>query len=67
MINSDDTWSYEEEGVLQIPDREEPFRHTDRNTLRRTAYPTPNPLARITNADGSLGIGDLRSETGRFP
>jgi len=27
------TWSYEEEGVLQIPDRDERFSHIDRNTL----------------------------------
>jgi hypothetical protein len=59
-INPDDTWSYEEEGVLQIPDREEPFHHTDRNTLRRTSQPTPNPLARLAKPEGSLGIGDLR-------
>jgi hypothetical protein len=65
MINQDDTWSYEEEGVLQIPDRDEPFSHTDHNTLRRTGYPTPNPLARTTIPNGSLGIGDLRSGTGR--
>jgi hypothetical protein len=65
VINQDDTWSYEEEGVLQIPDRDEPFRHTDRNTLRRTGYPTPNPLAQLTPSDGSLGIGDLRGQWGR--
>jgi hypothetical protein len=45
-INADGTWSYEEEGRLQIPGRDEVFRHTDRNTLRRVGDPTPNPLAR---------------------
>jgi hypothetical protein len=65
-INPDDTWAYEEEGVLQIPDRDEPFPHTDRNTLRRVGYPEPNPLARITGSDGSLGIGDLRGDIGRI-
>src|SRR5689334_10078952 len=45
-INADGTWSYEEEGVLQIPHRPELFHHTDRNTLTRVAPPTPNPLAR---------------------
>ena len=34
-IGDDGTWSYEEEGVLQIPDRDEPFSHIDRNTLTR--------------------------------
>jgi hypothetical protein len=45
-INTDGTWSYEEEGSLKIPDRTELFPHTDRNTLTRVAPPTPNPLAR---------------------
>jgi hypothetical protein len=44
-VNGDGTWSYEEEGVLQIPGREEPFHHIDRNTLTRIEAPTPNPLA----------------------
>ncbi len=44
-VHDDGTWSYEEEGVLDIPGREEPFRHIDRNTLTRVALPSPNPLA----------------------
>lgn len=40
------TWSYEEEGILDIPGLDEPFPHVDRNTLIRVAPPTPNPLAR---------------------
>ncbi|HEY7724925.1 MAG TPA: heme-binding beta-barrel domain-containing protein [Anaeromyxobacteraceae bacterium] len=40
------TWSYEEDTVLAIPGREEPFHHRDRNTLAKVAEPTPNPLAR---------------------
>ena len=66
--NPDGTWSYEEEGVLQIPDRDEPFHHIDRNTLTRIAPPEPNPLARparqaapVPDAEGSLGIGSLRT------
>jgi hypothetical protein len=51
-VNDDGTWSYEEEGVLMIPGRDEPFSHIDRNTLRRIAAPTPNPLARAA-ADGA--------------
>jgi hypothetical protein len=66
-INGDGTWSYEEEGVLQIPGREEPFSHIDRNTLTRIAPAELNPLAlaerqsgRAGNAEGSLDIGSLR-------
>jgi len=67
-INSDGTWSYEEEGVLQIPGREEPFSHIDRNTLTRIGPPELNPLAKAAgrsgdgaDSAGSLGIGSLRS------
>jgi hypothetical protein len=45
-IGDDGTWSYEEDTVLQVHGRPEPFHHTDRNTLTRIAPPTPNPLAR---------------------
>jgi hypothetical protein len=45
-INSDGTWSYDEDTVLMIKGKDEPFHHTDRNTLTRIAEPTPNPLAR---------------------
>jgi len=45
-INGDDTWSYDEDTVLMVRGQSEPFHHTDRNTLRRVAAPTPNPLAR---------------------
>ena len=40
------TWSYDEDTVLMIRGKSEPFHHTDRNTLTRIAEPTPNPLAR---------------------
>jgi hypothetical protein len=66
-VHPDDTWSYEEEGMLSIPDRPEPFPHVDRNTLVRVAPPTPNPLAQVASHDGSLGIGNLRSETRIYP
>jgi hypothetical protein len=46
VTHPDGTWSYEEEGVLEIPDRDQPFHHIDRNTLTRIGPPTPNPLAR---------------------
>ncbi len=42
----DGTLAYEQDTVLQIPGRSEPFHHTDRNTLRRVAAPVPNPAAR---------------------
>ncbi|HWD52341.1 MAG TPA: heme-binding beta-barrel domain-containing protein [Acidimicrobiales bacterium] len=81
-VHPDGTWSYEEEGVLDIPDRDEPFSHIDRNTLQRIGPPTPNPLAQAamdngslrrgpgTPTDGSgtsLGIGTLRSESRMLP
>jgi hypothetical protein len=40
-----DTWSYEEETVLEIPGRDAPVSHVDHNTLTRIGRPTPNPLA----------------------
>jgi hypothetical protein len=43
--NADGTWSYEHDTVLVIPGQVEPFHHTDRNTLRKIAEPTPNPTA----------------------
>ena len=44
--NPDGTWTYDEHTMLVLPDRVEPFDHTDRNTLRLISRPTPNPLAR---------------------
>jgi hypothetical protein len=44
-INADGTWSYDEDTVLMIRGKTEPFHHTDRNTLSKIAEPTPNPLA----------------------
>jgi hypothetical protein len=71
-VNDDGTWSYEEEGVLQIPGRDEPFHHVDRNTLHKIAEATPNPLVDLVQSetslgpegDTSLGIGSLRNERG---
>jgi hypothetical protein len=48
-INPDGTWSYDEDTVLMIRGRPEPFHHTDRNTLTKVADPTPNPLARASS------------------
>jgi hypothetical protein len=44
-IHDDGTWSYEQDTVLVIPGRSDPFHHTDRNTLKKVGEPTPNPLA----------------------
>lgn len=44
-IHADGTWSYEQDTILIIPGQAEPFHHTDRNTLRKIAEPTPNPTA----------------------
>lgn len=44
-VNPDGSWSYFEDTVLMIRGKTE-FHHTDRNTLRKLAEPTPNPMAR---------------------
>ena len=44
-INPDGTWSYDEDTVLMIRGKAEPFHHRDRNLLTKIADPTPNPLA----------------------
>jgi len=45
-INRDGSWSYELDTILLVRGRPEPFRHTDRNTLRKIGESTPNPTAR---------------------
>ncbi len=44
-VNRDGTFTYEQDTILQVAGRPEPFHHTDRNTLRKVAEPTPNPAA----------------------
>jgi hypothetical protein len=44
-VNADGTWSYEQDTVLQVSGRTEPFHHVDRATLRRVAPPVQNPAA----------------------
>ena len=69
-IGDDGSWSYESEGVLEIPDTDAPFRHIDRNTLHLVEPPTPNPLALALAAPdlvgSGLGIGSLRNESGNL-
>jgi hypothetical protein len=43
-INDDGTWSYEQDTVLRIAGRAEPFHHTDKNTLKKIAESPLNPL-----------------------
>ncbi len=43
--NADGTLAYEQDTVLQIAGRPDPFHHVDRNTLRRVAPPIRNPAA----------------------
>jgi hypothetical protein len=45
-VQPDGTWGYDEDTVLQIPDRDAPFHHTDVHVLHQVGDPTPNPLAR---------------------
>ena len=73
-VHRDGSWSYDEEAVLQTPDRDEPYLHTDRNVLRRVSPPSPNPLAAeaaeaadAAVPDAGLGIGDLRQEERNLP
>lgn len=44
-INDDGTWGYEEDTLLLIAGRSDPFHHTDRNHLKLVAPPAPNPMA----------------------
>jgi len=44
-VTDESTWHYEEDTVLLVRGRSEPFHHTDRNTLTRVAVAQPNPLA----------------------
>jgi hypothetical protein len=45
-VDADGTWSYDQLTLLKIAGSDELFRHTDRNTLRKVAEPTPNWMMR---------------------
>lgn len=45
-INADDSWSYDEDTLLMVRGRSEPFHHTDRSVLTKIGEPIPNPLMR---------------------
>ncbi len=44
-INSDGTWSYDQDTTMVVSGREDVFHHTDKNTLSKILEPTPNPLS----------------------
>jgi hypothetical protein len=50
-VNDDGTFSYEQDTVLQVAGRPEAFHHTDKNVLRRTAGPQPNPAVLADGPD----------------
>ncbi len=57
-VNADGTLTYEQDTVLQVAGRPEPFHHTDKNTLRRVAGPMPNPAALAGDAEaGGRKVG----------
>ena len=49
-LHADGTWSYDEDTVMLVRGRPEPFHHRDTSLLTKIAEPTPNPLARIAAA-----------------
>jgi hypothetical protein len=57
-FNPDGSWTYVTRVDLAIRGKTPAFNHTDTNTLRRIAPPTPNPLYEITERtarEGSAG------------
>lgn len=61
-MHDDGTWSYEQQTLLTIPGQQEPFVHSDRNTLTKIGDPTPNPTARRAAAvrSGSRGTPETQ-------
>lgn len=53
-FEADGGWSYVSTTMLKVRGRDEPFRHVDRNMLRKVAEPRPNPLARIATGEATL-------------
>jgi hypothetical protein len=45
-LNDDGGWSYDEDTLLLVQGKTEPFHHTDRNTLHKVGEPVANPLMR---------------------
>jgi hypothetical protein len=70
--NPDGSFSYVSDLVLQVRGRPDPFHHVDRNTLKKVAEPTPNPLLRITRdkvsktqAHGFVSVGADQAGAGQ--
>ena len=55
VFNPDGSWSYVLDTMLFVHGRPEPFLHRDRNTLRKVAEPTSNPLALLRKAASKPG------------
>ncbi|MFY3743226.1 heme-binding beta-barrel domain-containing protein [Anaeromyxobacter sp. Red801] len=55
-VHDDGSLSYEQDTVLRVRGREEPFHHTDASTLRRVAAPMLNPSA-AAEGTGPPGAG----------
>ena len=49
-INDDGTWVYEQDTVMIIPGKPEPFHHTDKNRLVKVGEPKLNPTAAAESA-----------------
>ena len=49
-IGPNGTWSYNEDTVMMIRGKTEPFHHTDSSTLTKVGDPIPNPLMRNKSA-----------------
>jgi hypothetical protein len=54
-VHDDGSLSYEQDTVLRVRGREEPFHHTDASTLRRVAAPVLNPSA-AAEAGAKTGV-----------
>jgi hypothetical protein len=58
-VNDDGTLGYEQDTVLQVAGRPEPFHHVDKNVLRRIAPPQPNPaVARAADRQAAVSPVD---------
>jgi hypothetical protein len=59
IFDGDDAWSYDIRTMLMVHGRPEPFEHRDRNTLKRVAAGTPNPLKQILARRTQQGAAPL--------
>ncbi len=59
-LNADGTLTYEQDTLLQIPDRAELFHHTDENTLRKVGEAPTQPAPALRRAERGLGLDVFR-------